>query len=140
MVSEYPVRRIVVTGSRLWTDGVLIHDHLNYYLAEYQQFLLGVGDCPSGADRIAAAWGRRNLMFPIVTFHAPWDKQGKYAGMLRNHFMIDMFRPQLVLAYLHPTSKGTKDCKEYAESKGIAVRPFYQGEGDANSEVQKGRT
>lgn len=140
MGAEYPPRRIVVTGSRFWTDGRLIHDHLDYYLATYGEFLLGVGDCPSGADRMAAAWGRRYLAWPITTFHAPWDKRGKYAGNLRNHFMIDMFRPQLVLAYIHPTSKGTRDCADYAKSKGIAVRPFYRGEGVAEADVHEERT
>jgi hypothetical protein len=142
VVSEYPADRIVVTGSRGWKNNRKIFGVLRRELAERQEFLLGIGDCPTGADAAALWWGRRHLMFPPTVFYAPWTKRGRYAGILRNHFMIDMFRPQLVLAFLRPESVGTVDCKEYAESLGIEVRPFYEGfgEGDANGEVQEGRT
>ncbi len=133
MSLEVPSFRIVVTGSRNWKGVAHIREALNWELHDQQQFLLGVGDCPTGADRIALDWGKGRLMFPVTEFYAPWTKRGKGAGMLRNHFMIDMFQPALVLAFLRPESRGTVDCANYAESKGIEVRRFYEGEGDGRT-------
>jgi hypothetical protein len=118
--------RIVVTGWRYWTDFRVIHDALVYELADWGPFLLGVGDCPTGADDIATRWGRAHLDWPVTVFCAPWERRGKAAGPIRNKFMIDQFRPGLVLAFIHPTlSRGTVNCANYAESQGIAVRRFF---------------
>jgi hypothetical protein len=127
MGTEYPSVRIVVTGSRNWNDYRKVSWALRRELTTHGEFLLGVGDCPAGADQMALHWGRQNLMWPVLTFHAPWDMRGVVGGPVRNHFMIDMFRPRLVLAFLRPESRGTVDCVGYAESKGIEIRRFYEG-------------
>lgn len=127
MGAPYPSVRIVVTGSRNWRGVLAIREALGDELMDHGEFLLGVGDCPTGADDIALRWGKGRLAWPVAEFCAPWTKRGKAAGMIRNHFMIDMFRPRLVLAFLRPESRGTVDCADYAESKGITVRRFYEG-------------
>lgn len=129
MTLEVPTRRIVVTGSRDWQDARALFGALRRELAD-GEFVLGVGDCPSGADRGAWSWGQRYLAWPVTVYHAPWKTRGKAAGPIRNHFMIDEFRPIRVLAFFRPNSRGTKDCAEYAESRGIEVVPFYEGFGD----------
>lgn len=140
MSAEYPAVRIVVTGSRDWSAPGRIYDALDYELAEHQQFLLGVGDCTTGADWLTWHWGKQNLMWPVTMFYAPWRRRGKAAGPIRNHFMIDQFRPRLVLAFLRPESRGTVDCADYAESKGIVVRRFHEGGEGGQIEVQEDRT
>lgn len=121
-----PERRLVVTASRFWGNPQRVFDALDGVLG-YGEFLLGVGDCPTGGDLFARQWGSRRLRWPYTQFHAPWTTRRKAAGMIRNHFMIDQFRPQLVLAFFRPDSRGTKDCAEYAESRGIKVISFYEG-------------
>lgn len=39
--------------------------------------------------------------------------------------MIDTEKPDLVLAFLHPASKGTVQCVRYARSKGIEVKEVW---------------
>lgn len=138
MAAEYPKFRVVVTGSRNWRDWIQIREVLSDTLLDHGQFLLGVGDCETGADRMALNWGKGRLVWPVTTFHAPWTQRGRAAGPIRNHFMIDMFRPQLVLAFLRPESRGTVDCANYAESLGIEVRRFHEGEDDACEFYQEG--
>lgn len=138
MVALYPSVRIVVTGSRNWQVGFRIREALSDELMDHGQFLLGVGDCPTGADRHALLWGKGRLDWPVTVFYAPWNKRGKAAGMIRNHFMIDMFRPRLVLAFLRPESRGTVDCANYAEAAGIEVRRFHEGGGNGALEEGAG--
>lgn len=121
---EYPSLRVVVTGSREWGDFRAVQETLHDVLLKQGEFLLGVGDCPTGADAIATRWAAYHLAWPVSVFHAPWAKRSKAAGMIRNHFMIDMFQPALVLAFPLPQSRGTVDCMKYAASKGIEVRRF----------------
>ena len=132
MAAEYPSLRIVVTGSRDWSSPQRVHLALSLTL-DGGEFLLGVGDCPTGGDKFAREWGTANLIWPVTTFHAPWPLRKRAAGPIRNHFMIDMFRPRLVLAFLRPESRGTVDCADYAESLGIEVRRFREGGSDAKS-------
>jgi hypothetical protein len=123
---EVPKRRIAVTGYRYWSSRSRVFAALERQLQE-GEFLLGAGDA-TGADVFAREWGLHNLAWPVTEFHAPWTVRRKAAGPIRNHFMIDMFRPQRVLAFLHPLSRGTVDCYEYAESLGIEVLKFHEGE------------
>lgn len=59
----------------------------------------------SGADRLAARWADVNNIQTIV-FPANW-KQGRKAGPIRNQFMLDESKPDLVLAF--PGGPGTAD-------------------------------
>lgn len=140
MSSEVPSFSVVVTGWRYWSDFRMVHEALQDELDERGQFLLGVGDCPTGADDIALRWGSHYLYWPVTVFHAPWDTHGAAAGPLRNKFMIDEFCPDLVLAFIHPTkSRGTVNCANYAESQGITVRPFFERRAQPPAELGQPR-
>ena len=136
LASEYPTFRITVTGSRDWREIGVLRAALLDQLLDHGQFLLGVGDCPTGADKMALGWGKGRLTWPVVQFTAPWTQAGKGAGMIRNHFMIDMFRPHLVLAFPLLDSRGTVDCMDYAESRGIEVRRYKEGKNDHGKTAQ----
>jgi hypothetical protein len=60
-----------------------------------------------------------------TVYVADWDTFGLPAGPIRNKAMIDAEKPDEVIAFLHPASKGTKQCAEYAESKGIPVNKIW---------------
>lgn len=135
MERKVPNRRIVVTGSRLWSSAQRVEEALRHELDEWGQFLLSVGDCPTGADKFALAWGRLWLKWPVSVYTAPWHQMRRAGGPIRNHFMIDMSQPVAgVLAFLRPESRGTVDCADYAEGKGIVVCRFYEGSADGVQE------
>jgi hypothetical protein len=84
---------LVVTGTRSSTiDYGLVNGLVNDLIAKaVLEFPAGSkpiiwhGDCPTGVDAIAKAWG--NLTFGEVPFPADWS-QGAKAGPLRNECMI----------------------------------------------------
>ena len=115
--------RILVTGSRGWTDRdrlcqVLndIHEHYDY------GFELAHGACPNGADAIADEWAGHCLMDESIhRYRANWDLHGKRAGQMRNEQMVNEFQPDLVVAFWDLKSPGTKGCINFALKNGYEV-------------------
>ena len=112
--------KIVVTGSRDWTDTARIRRALQ--AVPGGPHVLLHGDC-RGADRIAAGIAR-NLCWKVEAFPARWDLYGKAAGPIRNREMLEE-RPDLVLAFPLPGSQGTADCVEKALRLGLKVKVAY---------------
>jgi hypothetical protein len=125
--------RILVTGSREWTDRHALEQalwsaacELRGHFAE-QTFVIVHGDCPTGADRMARDWAtgrvtRSSLMrFTHEAHPADWDAKGKAAGPLRNQRMVDL-GADLCLAFPTARSVGTWDCIKRANRAGIPVR------------------
>jgi hypothetical protein len=109
--------RVIVCGSRYWTDVEKVADRLNRLPGDTQIITGGA----RGADKIAhdvANW----LCLGTLVIEANWTKHGKRAGPIRNREMLDC-RPSLVIAFHSDFehSKGTKDCVFEANKRGIAV-------------------
>lgn len=113
----YPLvvsRRLLITGSREWTDEVAIHGAL---------LLHGPGEvvhgAARGADRIAGALADR-LGWPVDAHPADWDRYGRAAGTMRNRRMVEL-GADVCLAFPLPGSRGTWDCVRRARAAGIGV-------------------
>ena len=136
-------RRVLVTGSRDWTD------RRSVWFALFAQFLdtpedttliVVHGDCPTGADKIARDWCRSPEIRGLVIeeahpadwgrpcteecSHRPRMKDGKrycpMAGNLRNQEMVDC-GAYVCLAFPLPESRGTVDCMKRAKKAKIPV-------------------
>jgi hypothetical protein len=128
--------RVVVSGSRDWTDREAIYGALDKLagVARYSaERIAVVHGCAKGADVLADEWcrERRAADWPVDVerFPADWSN-GKGAGPRRNRVML---RPgaDAVLVFLLPCSQkgckrtdvhgshGATDCGEHAESLGI---------------------
>lgn len=129
MASELRIERVVVTGGRHFRDGARIEADLRALLP------LGLrrvaeGWCPlGGADDLArAAWRRLTDKstegYPMRT---DLDGPGKAAGPRRNIRMLEAERPDLVLAYPDPESRGTWHCMREALQRGITVAVWMRG-------------
>jgi hypothetical protein len=124
--------RLMVTGSRDWRDGWLICLVLNdfYWQHHGERVTLLHGD-QRGADTIADAQGRM-LGWTTESYPADWKTHGKKAGPIRNAEMIAT-KPDLVLAFPLPGSKGTWDAIEKAEAASIKVIiPYPELAGERN--------
>ncbi|WP_228981352.1 DUF2493 domain-containing protein [Streptomyces sp. DH12] len=136
--------RILVTGSRTWTDWGLLdtvlmdtwHDAVQ---DGYPGIHLTHGACPDGADSMVGAWAVEHHVpqdphpadwtAPCPLHCAPGHRRRRRdgtdycptAGPRRNQHMVDL-RPLLVIAFHHARSSGTADCMRRAESAGIPVR------------------
>jgi hypothetical protein len=108
--------RVLVTGSRTWTDAQAISDAFD--ALEGSDHELIVGDA-KGADAIARyEAGKRG--WTVRVFVAAWGIHGRAAGPIRNQQMVDA-RPDLALAFIRGASRGTRDCVRCCEDAGIPV-------------------
>lgn len=123
--------KILVTGSRTWTDEDTVRQMLDAEWAYMTPRLPGDrptlihGACPTGADaiaaRIASSWG-----WPIQAFPANWKDLGKRAGFVRNEHMINL-NPDVCLAFIEPcisphcTTPRPHDSHGAAHTYGLAL-------------------
>ena len=112
--------RVLICGSRLWTD----YDFIYTYLAGCS--LCKVDTVIHGACRGADLLGARAaiaLGATVQAYPANWTKYGRSAGPIRNAKMVDEGRPDIVLAFHENISKsrGTQHMIGIAKRHGIPV-------------------
>jgi hypothetical protein len=110
--------RVLVTGSRAWTDTQTLTSALDDLRHVRPADLLIVhGACPQGADAIADQWARR-WSVTVERHPADWARLGRRAGMDRNTAMVNS-GPALCLAFIRDHSPGATHCAAAAEAAGI---------------------
>jgi len=116
--------RILVTGSRNWDDTDTICDALDHAvetaIARGHEPVLVVGDCSTGADRIAYRWARAARV-PTNVHIANWHDHGKAAGPRRNTAMVGS-GADICLAFIRNSSRGASHTVRLAERAGIPVQ------------------
>ena len=122
--------RLLVTGSRTWTDEQTVHTALESCRAYYGDDLVIVHGGAMGADLIAARWCEHHGVTQEV-HRAQWRRHGRSAGMVRNAAMIDT-RPAGVLAFIKDNSPGASQCAREAEARGVPVNRT-----DATTEIHQ---
>lgn len=116
--------RLLVCGSRDWTDQAFIDQTLDAYHAEHPVTVVIEGEA-AGADVMARSWGLRRGV-TVRRFPADWARYGKAAGPIRNQQMLDEGRPDAAIAFTYnlATSRGTRDMVDRARSAGLPVLVF----------------
>lgn len=105
--------RILVTGSRSWTDREAIFRALlatgvkGFPNDDYQRVLVS-GGCPTGADALAESVAQR-MSWTVERHPANWGAHGRAAGFRRNAEMVAL-GADVCLAFLMPCSK--RGCTE----------------------------
>jgi hypothetical protein len=112
--------RILVTGSRAWTDEPTIEATLRregQRLQAHPQGCVVVHGGARGADAIADRVARR-YGCSVEVVPADWERYGKAAGAIRN---AEMVRRGAVVCLGFPigVSRGTRDCLARAAAAGI---------------------
>ncbi len=109
--------RVIVCGSRNWTDGDRIADRLER-LPEHGLTIIQGG--ARGADSIARGWALEAGV-DGEEFTALWDEHGRKAGPIRNQEMLDA-GADLVLAFRSAgASRGTDHMVSIARRRGVPV-------------------
>lgn len=112
--------RLLVCGSRHYDNFSHVCDVLDTIQLEYLNLHIIHGGA-DGVDTHAGEWAYMNYR-PCTVYPARWPEYGKAAGPIRNKQMIEEGRPDRVLAFLAPNSKGTKNMIEQSAEAGIPVR------------------
>lgn len=118
-------KRIIITGSRNWTDHSVIERALERATSDTPDGKIvivhgGARGADSIADEIAAGWGLR-----IEVFKADWDRYGKAAGFIRNKAMA-VAGGDICLAFPLGESRGTRMMMDLAKKHHIPLE-VYEG-------------
>ena len=148
--------RILVTGSRSWTDRTRIAQSIMTAINESQPMLVDEkgnpdrraianvvvmhGACPTGADALAQDVCD-HMGIDTDPYPADWEQYKKRAGFIRNIMMVQT-EPDICLAFLRPClnpkchiiephgTHGTSHCMKQAELAGVPVRQWGWREPD----------
>lgn len=112
--------RVIVCGGRDYDDRSAVYGALDALRQSVPHgTLVVIQGGATGADELARDWCC-TMETEYVNVPAKWSKEGKKAGPLRNQRMIDVYEPELVLAF--PGGSGTADMVWRAENACIPVR------------------
>lgn len=117
-------RRLLVTGSRKWTNKDRLEATLRGVLEQWgnpSDATLVVGGA-AGADTLAEGfWRSLNLPVEVYPVSAQdWDKFGPAAGPMRNGRMVET-GADLCVGFIQGESRGTRDCMRQARHSRIPV-------------------
>jgi hypothetical protein len=135
--------KILVTGSRDWTDRKVILDALmNATRITDEGPIVVIQGGAAGADRIANVIATSHCWQP-ATLRANWNAYGNAAGHIRNSAMVFLMLPveygDVCLAFINPCIKvdcpvpqphdshGVANCISQARKAGIPVREYRNG-------------
>lgn len=115
--------RLLVCGSRQWSDRSMLFDALDH-LHQTVGITTLIEGCAAGADRFAEEWARERGV-PIQHFPANWRPNGgnrldRSAGVRRNSRMLADGEPEYVVAFDMGTS-GTADMVRKSREWGLEV-------------------
>ena len=111
--------RVLVTGSRTWTDEQVIADALREHWHDGNALLV-TGACPRGADAIAERLWRSQG--GLVERHPADWQTGRDAGMRRNAAMVAL-GADVCLAFIQDGSPGATHAAQLAEQAGDSRSP-----------------
>lgn len=121
--------RVIVCGGRDFASTNMderdfVYNTLNQLDATRGPFKVVIHGCATGADEEGRIWavGMGRLEAP---FRANWRAHGRAAGPIRNQRMIDVGKPDAVIAF--PGGRGTADMVQRAKLAGIPVFQASQG-------------
>lgn len=112
--------RILITGSRTWTDTEYIRQvftSLNETID--QDITLVSGHCPKGADMLGEKIALE-LGWDVELHPADWNQHGRKAGFIRNQKMVDS-QPDKLVAFIHNKSKGAAMTVQIAKKVNLPI-------------------
>jgi hypothetical protein len=107
--------RVLICGGRDYRNIDLVFKVLD----EIKDISCIISGGATGADRLAETYAaKRNIKTEI--YKADWTKYGPAAGPIRNGLMLQLGRPDLIVAF--PGGKGTSDMIRKGVAAGVSVR------------------
>lgn len=95
----------------------ILFETLDHLHAE-RKFTVLINGAAKGADRHALRWALPRRLL-INSYKPDWKTLGKAAGPIRNQMMVEVGKPDLVVAF--PGGRGTADMISRAKAAGVSV-------------------
>jgi hypothetical protein len=109
--------KVLVCGGRDFDNAALMRNVFEDNLeGEHITCLIEGG--ARGADRLARVWAEQHEI-TVVEFPANWDYLGLAAGQIRNRAMLDIGKPDFVIAF--PGGAGTAGLVREAKKRNIPI-------------------
>jgi hypothetical protein len=115
--------RLIVTGGRDYGDKSCVFWHLER-ASDYYGDIVVIQGGARGADAHAREWASRSGHM-CLTYDAPWLFARDEAGKIRNRWMLDDSRAEIVLAF--PGGYGTAHMTRICAEAGLPVYYCYRG-------------
>ncbi len=107
--------KVLVCGGRDYANIPALNKFLDEFHSLHSITLMITGTA-RGADRLADGWAVRNSVARVL-FPANWEGEGRKAGCIRNQRMLDVAKPDTVIAF--SGGRGTADTITRATLAGI---------------------
>jgi hypothetical protein len=109
--------KILVCGGRDYSDAARVNSFLDA-MHRVEPVTLLIHGAARGADSLGAAWAKSRGV-PTQAFPAQWGRYGRRAGFLRNTEMLEVGKPDLVVAF--PGGRGTAHMVASSKDAGVEV-------------------
>lgn len=110
--------RVLVCGGRDYQDSAFVSYVLGVIHAK-KSITLVIHGCAQGADTFAEKWASQTSDVTAYGVPADWKKHGTRAGPVRNRLMLELGKPDLVIAF--EGGAGTRDMTTAATAAGVKV-------------------
>jgi len=115
------IKKVIVAGSREFTDEKKVHKVLNKLKKEADFEIEIVSGLCRGPDMFGKNWAEKNNL-KCHKYPANWNKYGKRAGFIRNEEMAKV--GDILIAFHVNNSKGTQHMINLAIENGLKVKVF----------------
>ena len=121
--------RIIVAGSRDFTDKEKLYKVLDSYLLSTSKYVEIVSGHCKGADLLGEQYAREHNI-PIAIFPADWGTYGKRAGYIRNKQMAEYASDMngVLIAFPVGESKGTRMMIRLAHEYGLETKVYEEND------------
>jgi hypothetical protein len=126
--------RYLICGGRDFADQALLDKALGALILHPEDAVI-IHGAARGADKMGANWGF-NHGAAVEAYPADWDRHKKAAGFIRNQAMLDVGKPDVVLAF--PGGNGTADMVRRARAQGVIVIVITGAGGDWYADASQG--
>ena len=113
--------RILVCGSRYFNDYELLKKEILNALpiGDYIDTVIISGNA-RGADTLGEKLAK-DMQWECEKYPADWKTYGRSAGIIRNAQMLRDGKPNMVIAFRGPNSRGTQNMIDQATKAGVKV-------------------
>lgn len=115
--------RILITGSRNWTDENFIRKVL--HSKQSSEPITLISGAAKGADAICEKIAHE-LGWKVERYPADWNKWGTRAGYIRNSFMVNECSPDLCIGFVLNDSKGALMTIGLSHNAGIITEVYSE--------------